>query len=227
MKIARRAGLMMVVFVLSGTPGAGAQMGMGGRTPQIQGVWNPVVGSGAVYQVESKDTHKTEMEIAVVGSETVDNKPGYWLEMSINDPRGGGPMYIKHLIVLDSKQTIVTRMIMQAPGQPPLEMSIEMMSRGGRSVKQPADVRDRAERVGSETITTPAGTFTCEHWRIKDGSADVWYSEKVAPYGLVKMTGRDSTMTLLRVITDAKTHITGTPEKFDPVEMMRRKAGRP
>ncbi len=72
MKIARRAALMMVVFVLSGTPGAGAQMGMGGRTPQIQGVWNPVVGSGAVYQVESKDTHKTEMEIAVVGSETVD-----------------------------------------------------------------------------------------------------------------------------------------------------------
>src|SRR6266849_1046928 len=186
MKIARRAALMMVVFVLSGTPGAGAQMGMGGRTPQIQGVWNPVVGSGAVYQVESKDTHKTEMEIAVVGSETVDNKPGYWLEMSI-----------------------------------------EMINRGGRSVKQPADVRDRAERVGSETITTPAGTFTCEHWRMKDGSADVWYSEKVVPYGLVKMTGRDSTMTLLRVITEAKTHITGTPQKFDPVEMMRRKADRP
>ena len=35
MKIARRAALMMVAFVLSGTPGAGAQMGMGGRTPQI------------------------------------------------------------------------------------------------------------------------------------------------------------------------------------------------
>ncbi len=35
------------------------------------------------------------------------------------------------------------------------------------------------------------------------------------------MTGRDASMTLVRVIRNAKTHITGTPEKFDPVEMTR------
>ncbi len=227
MQIVRRAVLMTVVFVLAGAPGAGAQMGMGGRTPQIQGVWNPVVGSGGAYQVESRGDHKTEMEIAVVGTETVDGKPAYWLEMTINDPGRGAPTYVKNLIVLDGKQTRVTRMIMQMPGQPPMEMPMEMISRGGKPPEQPADVRERAERVGSETITTPAGTFTCEHWRMKDGSADVWYSDKVAPYGLVKMTGSESTMTLMRVITNAKTHITGTPQKFDPVGMIRRQVVRP
>jgi len=100
-------------------------------------------------------------------------------------------------------------------------MPIEMM-RGGGTNEQPADLREQAERIGTESVTTPAGTFTCEHCRMKDGSADVWVGEKIAPYGLVKMTGRDASMTLVRVISNAKTHITGTPQEFDPMEMMRR-----
>ena len=220
MSTARRNFLFALGLVLAAATSASAQMGM--RPPQIHGVWNPVVGAGGVYQMESKGERKTEMKIAVVGKETVDGKPGYWLEMGINDPRAEGQVYIKHLIVLDGKHTRITRMIMQPPGEPPMEMPIEMMGRRG-TTEQPADYRDRAERVGSESVTTPAGTFTCEHWRMKDGSADVWYSGKVAPYGLVKTTGRDANMTLIRVLTNAKTHITGTPQKFDPMEMMQRR----
>ncbi len=208
-------------IILASALTASAQMGMGKRPPQIHGVWNPVVGSGGVYQIESRDDRKSEMEIAVVGTETVDGKPGYWLEMSFKGPRGEGEMYMKHLIVLDGKETHVKRMIMQPPGQPPMEISVEMMERR-RPSEQPADIREQAERVGSESVTTPAGTFACEHWRMKDGSGDAWISEKVAPYGLVKFTGRESNMTLVRVLTNAKTHITGTPQKFDPMEMMRR-----
>ena len=39
---------------------------------------------------------------------------------------------------------------------------------------------------------------------------------QVAPWGLVKMQGKDASMILTKVITDAKDHITGTPKKFDP-----------
>src|SRR5574341_1236750 len=82
---------------------------------------------------------------------------------------------------------VAQRMIMQAPGMPqPIEMSTEMDRRGGRLTRQAADVREKAERVGSESITTPAGTFQCEHLQKKDGSGDVWISDKVAPWGLVK-----------------------------------------
>ncbi len=222
----RRSILLLIPVVILGVLTGSAQFGP--RAPEMRGVWNPVVGSGAAYQVESRGDRKSELEIAVVGTESVSGKTGYWLEMGMNSPGGEGRAYIKNLIVLDGKQTRVTKMVMQAPGQPPMEMPIEMMNRGGgRQTEQPADVREQAERVGTEAITVPAGSFTCEHYRMKDGSADVWVSEKVAPWGLVKMTGRDTNMTLLRVITNAKTHITGTPMKFDPMEMMRRQMEKP
>jgi hypothetical protein len=203
---------------------ASAQMGM--RQPQVRGVWHPVVGSGAAYQIEREGEPKSEMTFAVVGREEVDGKPGYWLEISIKNPHSEGDMYIKRLMVLDGKQTQVKRTIMQMPGQPPMEMPMDMMQQRGRTTEQPSDIRDQAERVGSESVTTPAGTFPCDHWRLKDGSSDVWITDKVTPYGFVKTTGRESTMTLVRLITDAKSHITGTPQKLNPMEMMRRQRDR-
>ena len=56
---------------------------------------------------------------------------------------------------------------------------------------------------------------------MKDGTGDAWVSDKVGPWGLVKSQDKDSTMVLAKVITDAKDHITGTPKKFDPMQMMR------
>jgi uncharacterized protein YqjF (DUF2071 family) len=93
---------------------------------------------------------------------------------------------------------------------------------GPQQRPQKSDVREEAERVGMESVTTPAGTFNCEHWRSKDKASDYWFTEKVSPWGLVKLTSKDETMTLLRVISGAKTKIRGTPKKFDPAEMMRR-----
>jgi hypothetical protein len=110
---------------------------------------------------------------------------------------------------------------MQQPGQAPTDVDMNLV--GGSRVKQsiPGDIRDKAERVGTESVTVPAGTFSCEHYKMKDGSSDVWVSDKVNPWGLVKMQGKDSSIILAKVITDAKDHITGTPKKFDPMSIMR------
>jgi hypothetical protein len=107
-----------------------------------------------------------------------------------------------------------------------MEMDMNM-NMGGHRMPQstPSDIRDKAERVGTESITVPAGTFSCEHYRMKDGSSEAWVSDKVAPWGLVKTQGKDSSMVLTKVITDAKDHITGTPKKFDPMQMMRDRMG--
>ena len=43
--------------------------------------------------------------------------------------------------------------------------------------------------------------------------------------GLVKMQGKDTSMVLTKVVTDAKDHITGTPKKMDPMQMMRDRMG--
>lgn len=199
---------------------AAAQMGM--RGPSMRGVWNPVVGSGAAYSIEQKGGEKSEMEMAIVGKETVDGKDGYWFEMTMQSPRGEGQMVMKSLTVVDGSNTTVKRMIMQPPGQQPMEMPMAMMQQRGSTTRS-ADIRSEAEDVGSESVTTPAGTFACEHYRMKDGSADVWVAKNVAPYGVVKSTSKDTTMLLTRVITNAKDKITGTPVPFNPMGMMQQR----
>jgi hypothetical protein len=195
---------------------ATAQFQMQG--PQMRGIWNPVVGGGAAYQVEEKQ-NKQEMELAVVGTEDVAGKNGYWLEMSFKDVRRG-QMVVEYLYVVDGNQIQLKKMIMQQPGQQPIEMPAGMWGAGRGT--QAADFRHEAELIGQETITTPAGTFACQHYRLRDRSAESWVSDKVPPWGLVKATSQHSNMTLLRVISNAKTKVTGTPQKFDPTEMMRR-----
>jgi hypothetical protein len=192
---------------------------MGMRGPELRGVFHPVVGAGAEYALDVKGQGKSSMELTIVAIEQVNGKNGYWMEMGITNPSSGGTMYTKTLIVVDNQSVVSSRMIMQMPNGQPMEMDSQMMMRGNKT-PQSADVRKDSERVGTEPITTPAGTFSCEHWRQKDGSSDYWLSEKVAPWGLVKLVNKSTTMTLQRLITGAKTHITGTPTKFDPMKMM-------
>ena len=219
--------VVMALLALGLPLGVQAQMGMGPRMPNMSGIWHPVVGTGAAYEMTDPDGKKSQMEITVVGKEDVNGKPGYWMEMAMTSPRSGGEMYVKNLIAPTDNGIASVRMIMQPPGQDPMEMDMTTMNMGGRQRPQSmtADIRDKAELVGTESITVPAGTFSCEHYRMKDGSSDDWVSDKVAPWGLVKSQRKDSSMVLTKIITDAKDHITGTPKKFDPMQMMRDRMG--
>jgi uncharacterized protein YqjF (DUF2071 family) len=86
--------------------------------------------------------------------------------------------------------------------------------------KEKADFRANAENLGSESVTTPAGTFSCQHWRSKQDGSEYWISDKVTPWQLVKSSGKDqNSMVLVRLITNAKSHITGTPVSMQ--EMMK------
>ncbi len=216
------------VLALAAT--ASAQMGMGGMGMggAMRGVWNPVVGAGALYEVQNQRQGQgggtQQMQLAIVGQDTVNGQPAYWLEISMDSPRSGGTIYIKYLYVLDAGNVKITRMIIQPPGRGPMEMPVGGMGGGGgmggnrQPQPQSADVSKEAQDLGSESVTVPAGTFTAEHFKSKDG-ADVWVSPKVSPWGLVKMTSPNSNMTLLKVVTDAKDMITGTPQVFDPSQM--------
>jgi hypothetical protein len=202
-----------------------AQM-FGPKPPTLSGIWHPVVGTGAVYEFTKNDGTKSQMEITTVGKEDVDGKPAFWTEMGMTDPRSSQPMYIKNLMTVSDTGITSTRMVMQVPGQGPMEMDMSMNPAGrGMKQTQPASIVDKAEVVGTESVTVPAGTFSCTHFRMKDGSGDAWVTDKVGPWGLVKSNSKDSTMVLTKVITDAKDHITGTPTKFDPTQMMRRGQG--
>lgn len=185
--------------------------------PSVRGVWSPIVGSGGVYELETKREGKQQIELAITGTETVNGKTGHWMETAMQ-VRGQGQMVMRSLMILDGKDTRVAKMVVQQAGQEPMEFPMEtmhMMNRGGENRQvQKADIREGATKVGTETITVPAGTFTCDHYRTSDG-ADVWISEKASPYGLVKMTSADANMTLMKVLADATTKIRGIPRKMD------------
>lgn len=214
MKLALRIALIASV-VLGLTYSAAAQMGMGmSRPPSIAGVFKPEVGSGAAYEVLHKtENQKTNFEMAVVGKEG----PGYWTEYTMQSPHG--TVYMKTLLAREADNVVIQRTIFQMPGRPPMDMSSMMKMHPMQSEESKADMRANAENLGTDTITTPAGTFSCQHWRSKKDGSEFWLSDKVSPWGLVKMTGKDQTITLTKVITDAKTHITGTPVSME--DMMK------
>jgi hypothetical protein len=190
------------------------------RPPSISGVWNPVVGSGAEYEMDST-RGKMTLEVAVVGKETVEGKDGYWLETSFAPPNMGGEMIIKMFYYRDGDDLVISHRIMQMPNGQPMEMP-DMMG-GEQSKPVTIDIRKDANDLGSDSVTTPAGTFTCEHFKKKDGSAEYWVKENTGPWGLVKNISQDcDTIVLTKVITDAKSKITGKPVPFNPMNMMKR-----
>jgi hypothetical protein len=216
-------GIACMTLLLAGTASVlmGGQMGgMMGRAPQPRGFFNPIVGSGAVYEITTTGeggNKKMTTEVDVVGKESVDGKDGYWFESTVSGTQMGD-IVMKMLIVPDPNSTGPTKMIMQMPGKAPMEMPMGM-GRGNQQKPQSTDIRSEAEDLGVETVTTPAGTFEAHHYKMKDQSGDSWISEKVAPYGLIKHQGKDSTMILTKVVTDAKDKITGTPVPFNPMMM--------
>jgi hypothetical protein len=196
---------LLVFAAMALTAVSFSQMGMG-RPPDIPGVFKPVVGSGAAYEIVTKNGTKTNLEISIVGQES----GGYWMEVSNQVPQMNGAVYAKELMVRQGDDLIIQRMILQMPGRPPMDVS--SMPHSVQSQKEKADYRANAQDMGVESVTTPAGTFSCHHWRDTKDENDYWLSDKVLPWQLVKMTGKNTTsITLVRTITDAKTHITGSP----------------
>jgi hypothetical protein len=186
------------------------------QAPSMPGEFKPVVGSGAQYEVTTKKNGKVNWAYAVVGKEAVGGAEGYWLEMRLEGGREGG-MVMKHLLVVRGGKAEVKRMIVQTPGQPPMEMPMGMMGGMMPRGQQAASEQNLGERVGTETVTVPAGTFLCEHYRSKSGKtpADVWVSTKISPYGLVKMVSEDSTLVLTKVLANETTRIKGEPQKLE------------
>ncbi|MGH9775988.1 MAG: hypothetical protein ACRD50_13695 [Candidatus Acidiferrales bacterium] len=191
------------------------------RAVSINGIWNPVVGTGGAYHIKNSNGRESDMEFAVVGKESTGGAEGYWIEMTMADPHGQGEIVVKSLLLFSNSNTLVHKTIVQMPGRPPMEMS-DIMAAHAPGGSHFQDVHVDAQNVGSESVTVPAGTFTCDHWHGKDG--DAWIAKDISPYGLVKASSKEGMlMVLTKVIKDAKDKITGTPQPFNPM-MMRQQA---
>lgn len=195
---------------------ARAQMGMDFfKKPAIASLFKPVVGHGGLYETTRTDQDsapKQVMEWLVVGKEMADGKDAVWLE--IGRPMKGvdGLIYSKVLISTDDFQ--LHRSIIQLPGRPAMEMKMNPSARTQQHVEEQMN---KWSQVGTETITVPAGTFVCQHWKKEDGKSEIWASDKISPLGMVKEVTPGTVQVLVKVLTDSKDHITGPVTPFDPM----------
>ena len=188
-----------------------AQM-MAPKAPSMRGIWNPVVGAGAAYEMQAEN-QKMSLELAVVGKEKVDGADGYWLEMT--SAAKGMEMVMKTLTAGGE----VKHMIVQQGAEDPMEISLDMMRMMPKAMqpKGPGkDIRETAKLIGKESVAVPAGTFECDHYQDTEGgrTLDVWVSPDAPPYGMVKMTGPNTSIVLTRIIKNYQSKITKAPKKM-------------
>src|SRR5215472_16402887 len=196
---------LLCALCLSAAAGAAAQLGQQApQAPNIPTPFTPVVGSGAQYEVTMR-YGKMTFTYAVVGKEQVDGNDAYWLEVRSEGAMLKGEMIIKELTLGVGTHREIKRMIMQPPGRPPMEMPAGMMDMMKEHMAQneKAQKNGMGEKIGTESITVPGGTFECDHFRRKENDMDVdyWISSKVPPYSLVKMSGPDTSMVLEKTLT--------------------------
>ena len=213
----RMVGALFCVLALALASAVHAQMGMDlFKRPSITKVFHPVVGKGALYETTSKtgDSKPHTMEMGIVGKESVDGKDGYWMQFVSSDSKG--QVVGKSLITIDDFQ--FHRMIIQPPGQGAMEMPVNMTAKNRQRIDE--NMSDW-HSVGTDTITVPAGTFSCEHWKNDKSGAEAWTSDKVVPFGMVKEVGKDSSMVLVKVLDNVSDRITGPVRQFDIQQMMQ------
>ncbi len=194
----------------------GMRGGMGRQAPRLLGEFKPVVGSGAQYRMTAQNGTMS-FAYVIVGKEDVEGNTGHWMEIRSENPGMPGEMVMKQLIVTGGDKPQIKRMIMQMPGRPPMEMPMGMLGMGQREQATGADDTSPGVKVGVETITVPAGTFVCDHYRKQEprGTVDVWISDKVPPYGMVKMSSAEMTTVLEKVLSNQTSHIQGEPQKMN------------
>jgi hypothetical protein len=216
--------LLLIAASLCLSYSARPQMGMDMfKKPSFTKVFNPVVGKGAEYQTIRADLKTTPQttQMFIVGKEPVDGKDGYWMEI-VTTTEKGGHFVGKMLFTRDDFQ--FRRMVIQVPGQGAMEMPFNAVQ-GTRPSMQ--DSMSEWHSIGTESVTVPAGTFSCEHWKNDKNSSEVWTNDKVTPFGMVKETSPNNTMVLTKVLMDMPDQITGPVQKINPQMMMQPRQQQP
>jgi hypothetical protein len=164
----------------------------------------------------TSENGSTHFSYVIVGKEDVGGSTGYWLEIRTQGGEMPGEMVMKQLMLVGGDKPEIKRMITQPPGRPPVEFPLGMMPGMAQRGAETGDTSPGI-KVGSETISVPAGTFECDHYRKQDarGAVEVWVSSKVSPYGTVKMSRGDLSLVLERVFTNEVSHIRGEPRPMN------------
>lgn len=205
----RTLSLALVAAVVAAAPVAAQDNACATKGPKL-----PAAGGWAEYHADSGD-----FKMMYVGHETA----GERIEMAMTRTmRNGETANMVMQVVVPSfpyQMAQASEMVMQMGDRPPMKVSgqmLEMMRQRApdRSGLSP-DVCARLTKVGTESVTVPAGTFSTTHYRDAQTNTDVWVDPGV-PFGAVKVTSPNMTMVLKGRGTGGTTGIHGTPQEMGP-----------
>lgn len=205
---------LALAILLAAARLAGAQSGM--NSPPVPGLFQPVVGAGTVYEMTSARAPRSSMTYAIVGKEAHEGEEAWWIELRFDSGEAGETVMKQLAIIPEAGFPVAKRMIIQSGDAPPMEMPPEMVATIGRQARSQAEGKGLGEKVGTETVTVPAGSFRCEHYRqsTAEGKADIWVSRDVRPNGMVKMESPAGNMTLVKVLSNETSRIKGEPRRI-------------
>ena len=174
----------------------------------------PAAGGWAEYHSDSGD-----FKMMYVGHETA----GERIEMAMSRTmRNGETTNMVMQMVVPSfpyQMSQMTEMVMQMGDQPPMKMSGQMLDmmrqRAPDRMAMSPDMCARLTKVGTESVTVPAGTFSTTHYRDAQSGTDVWVDPAV-PFGAVKVVSSQTTLVLKAKGTGGTTGIRGTPQEMGP-----------
>ena len=120
------------------------------------------------------------------------NPEGNTLELTVDGPgaavaKVGGKVVTRMVLAPDpiGMSRPFRQLVMQVGAQEPVEIPVDLPGLPQQKFQNP----DAKKRLGTETITVAAGTFSAAHYRdvLPDSTVDAWLSDDVHPLGVVKI----------------------------------------
>jgi hypothetical protein len=175
---------------------------------------NPQVGHYAEVQFTNAAGEGMLIRFAVVGSEAVDGRTHYWIEVVSEPPDIGENVIVQMLVPFyPFEHQDLKSYIVKLPGAPARQVPQDLLDQNSAQVATGSSWQKlcgSAEELGVEQVTVPAGTFNARHYRAGgDKTDEVWIAD--VPFGLVKLLQADSKMELIKHGTDAESSLTEKP----------------
>jgi len=213
--------VLLLPVLISGALSARAQTPPVKEPPKFFGSFSTIVGGWSEYAViETESGKKSTMRNAVVGKEG----DAFWYEVAITE--GGSRNIIKMFLKGDpNNPENIQRLIMKNGDQPAQEMPREFVLMGRRMATTMFETRSgslvvnqpnlKAEEMGVEQVTVPAGSYSATRNRILDATGKVLatfdFSKDVLPFGIVRSTTDKVKLELIATGKDAVSLITEQP----------------
>jgi hypothetical protein len=180
---------------------------------------NPKVGHYAELQFTNATGESMLIRFAVVGSEMLDGREHYWIEVISAPPVIGDNVIVQMLVPhypFDHRD--LKAYIVKMPGAPARKVPDDLLAQIGEQTQTGPSWRQlcgSTEDLGTERVTVEAGTFNTRHYRAGENLEDEFWIADV-PFGMVKLIQADSRMELVRHGSDARSSIREKPLEMKP-----------